>query len=92
MIRYLHTPSLLLVAALLLAGPAHARPPERLADAGAGASGSGKLTTGSIEDAERDREEKRFEDCMATWDTGTHMTKSQWRRTCRNAFNRLPKL
>lgn len=42
-----------------------------------------RITTGSIEKrATTDDEKKRVEDCMAIWDAGTHMTKTQWRRTC----------
>ena len=44
-----------------------------------------RITTGSIDRRELSEEEKkRVEDCMAIWDAGTHMTKTQWRRTCRS--------
>jgi Ni/Co efflux regulator RcnB len=36
--------------------------------------------------------QKRFEDCVAIWDKGTHMTKEQWRRTCKNSLEDLPGL
>ena len=37
--------------------------------------------TGSVQPGKTDAE--RMRECMATWDPGTHMTKQQWRRTCR---------
>ncbi len=36
--------------------------------------------------------QKRFDDCIAIWDKGTHMTKEQWRRTCKNSLEDLPGL
>ena len=30
--------------------------------------------------------EQRMKDCMAIWDPGTHMTKQQWRRTCKTTL------
>jgi hypothetical protein len=30
--------------------------------------------------------------CEAMWDLGTHMTKSEWSRTCRRVQNRLRQL
>jgi hypothetical protein len=34
-----------------------------------------------------------IENCMAMWDSGTHMTKSKWRRTCEGiAKERAPYL
>ncbi len=41
-------------------------------------------TTGSV-DVEPSLE-KRMQDCMAIWDKGTHMTKDQWRRTCKTTL------
>lgn len=47
-----------------------------------------RITTGSVDRVEKqvltEEETKRVEDCMAIWDPGTHMTKTQWRRTCRS--------
>ena len=80
------------LAASLFAGPVLARPPESSAGAGAQAPRAKDLTTGSIGASADDKEQKRFQDCMATWDPGTHMTKEQWPRTCNNAFEELPKL
>ena len=39
------------------------------------------LSTGSVQPGKTDAE--RMRECMATWDSGTHMTKQQWRRSCR---------
>jgi|JRHI01.1.fsa_nt_gi hypothetical protein len=36
--------------------------------------------------------QKRFDDCVAIWDKGTHMTKDQWKRTCKNSLEDLPGL
>jgi hypothetical protein len=30
---------------------------------------------------------KTIEECMALWDAKTHMTKEEWRRTCRRTLN-----
>jgi hypothetical protein len=30
--------------------------------------------------------------CEAMWDSATHMTKTEWSRTCRRVHNRLRKL
>ncbi len=32
-----------------------------------------------------------FEKCMNDWDTGTHMTKKNWERTCRRLANQRAK-
>jgi hypothetical protein len=39
------------------------------------------LSTGSVQPGKTDDE--RMRECMAIWDPGTHMTKQQWRRSCR---------
>jgi hypothetical protein len=36
--------------------------------------------------------QKRLDDCIAIWDKGTHMTKDQWKRTCKNSLEDLPGL
>jgi hypothetical protein len=81
--------SLLLAAALavsLLAGPALARSEE--ADKGNAPAGSAASeTTGSVEPDSKVEEQKRLDDCMAAWDKKTHMTKQQWRRTCKNLLD-----
>ncbi|WP_139247136.1 hypothetical protein [Hyphomicrobium sp. NDB2Meth4] len=45
------------------------------------------VTTGSI-DVEPSFE-KRIEECMAIWDRKTHMTKAQWKRSCRTTLQSL---
>jgi hypothetical protein len=74
--------SLLLAAALaapLLAGPVLARSDQQ--DKGAApASSAPSETTGSV----KEEEQKRLDDCMAAWDRKTHMSKQQWRRTCKH--------
>ena len=81
-----HINRLLLIATLaagLAAGPVMAREPDTDAAAATGAASStaDDLTTGSISGPVRTREQK-IEDCMAIWEPATHMTKTQWRRTC----------
>ena len=36
--------------------------------------------------------QKRLDDCIAIWEKGTHMTKEQWKRTCKNSLEDLPGL
>jgi hypothetical protein len=76
------------LAGWLLAAPAIARPPE----SGEQAPAAENLTTGSVDQRARDKQKKRFEDCMAIWDPGTHMTKKQWRRTCNTTLDEVPSL
>jgi hypothetical protein len=35
---------------------------------------------------------ERYEDCVKLWDSETHMSKSDWSRTCRRVENRLQNL
>jgi hypothetical protein len=42
-------------------------------------------------EAKADRQ-KRLDDCIAIWDKGTHMTREQWKRTCKNSLEDLPGL
>ena len=67
-------------ALLLLATAAIADPAPGTTDKAAGAPDS--ITTGSV--YVEPTVEQRLEDCMAAWDRKTHMTKQQWRRTCKN--------
>jgi hypothetical protein len=76
------------LALCLLAGPVLARSP----DSGPQAPKAEDLTTGSIDASTREKKQKQFDDCMAIWDKGTHMTKKQWRRTCSNTLEELPDL
>jgi hypothetical protein len=36
--------------------------------------------------------ERDFQDCLDTWDKGTHMTKKEWRRTCERTIRDYPEL
>ena len=86
--------SIVFTGAVLLAGTAFADP-ATTADATTAATTAGAATsdlkkldsqvdsvaTGSINVAPTNAQ--RMADCMATWDKGTHMTKDQWRRTCK---------
>ena len=36
--------------------------------------------------------EQRFKDCMETWDKDTHMTKKEWRRTCKDTIKDYPEI
>ena len=45
------------------------------------------VTTGSI-DVEPSFAQ-RVEECMAIWDRKTHMTKAQWKRSCRTTLQSL---
>lgn len=44
--------------------------------------------TGSINVEES--AEKQLADCMAIWEPRTHMTKQEWRRTCKTSLQDLP--
>jgi hypothetical protein len=33
--------------------------------------------------SEKETETKALDDCIATWDAGTHITKSKWREICK---------
>ena len=46
--------------------------------------------TGSINVEEST--EKQLADCMAIWEPRTHMTKREWRRTCKSSLPELPNL
>jgi hypothetical protein len=85
-----------LIAALLLAAPVHARSDAQGAGASAAtsepATETDDLTTGSIGLTPAEKRQERFEDCMAIWEPATHMTKRQWRRTCNSQFDEFPDL
>jgi hypothetical protein len=92
MIKNSHALFASLMAALLLAGPAYADPASTPADTTVGSQNTSDLETGSIEEISRRNKERRFDDCMDSWDKGTHMTKRQWRRTCRTSMKDVPSL
>lgn len=42
------------------------------------------MTTGSVNI--EDKAKKQLADCMAIWEPRTHMSKSEWRRTCKSSL------
>ena len=38
------------------------------------------------------KKQRDFQDCLDTWDKGTHMTKKEWRRTCERTVRDYPEL
>jgi hypothetical protein len=100
--RFLHALSasaVLLSAALLLAAPAAARSTAQAGDTGAKTSAPASdyateaenITTGTILTPAQQRQ-KRFDDCMSIWEPATHMTKREWRRTCKSQLKEFPNL
>lgn len=74
--------ALSLFGAVLLGGAALAdpAPPSELPKP----AGTDAVTTGSINlDPSA---EQRMKDCMAIWEPRTHMTKAEWRRTCKTTL------
>jgi hypothetical protein len=92
MIKTPHALFAALMSALLLAGPSSAEPASTTAGTSVGTQDASDLETGSIEEISRRNKERRFEDCMDSWDKGTHMTKRQWRRTCLTSMKDFPSL
>ena len=86
-----------LIAALLLAAPVHARSDARQRRRERRQRASPRLTTdslttGTIGRSPAEKRERRFEDCMNIWEPATHMTKRQWRRTCKSQLIEEPNL
>ena len=77
--------SLSIAAGLLLGTAAIADPAPATTDKAPGAPDS--ITTGSV--YVEPTADQRMADCMAIWDKGTHMTKQQWRRTCKMSLKEL---
>ena len=73
----------LLVSATALADPATIAAANNPADT-TPSTATATTTTGSIN--LDPSPEQRMKDCMAIWDPGTHMTKQQWRRTCKTTL------
>jgi len=48
-----------------------------------------QVTTGSTAMTPAEMRKKRYEDCMAIWEPATHMTKRQWRRTCKTQLDEI---
>jgi hypothetical protein len=75
----------LLLSATALADPGTSAAANNPADtAPSSATTTNNTTTGSIN--LDPSPEQRMKDCMAIWDPGTHMTKQQWRRTCKTTL------
>jgi hypothetical protein len=85
MSRIAKTGMIAIAGALLVNATALADPgTSATANNPAAAMPSATTTTGSINlDPSPDQ---RMKDCMAIWDPGTHMTKQQWRRTCKTTL------
>jgi hypothetical protein len=73
----------LLVATPVLADPT--TPDTAQAEPAKPSSQVDSVSTGSIN--LEPKFEQRMADCMAIWDKGTHMTKDQWRRTCKTTLS-----
>ncbi len=85
MSRIAKTSTIAIAGALLISATALADPgPSATANNLAGTTPSATTTTGSIN--LDPSPEQRMKDCMAIWDRGTHMTKQQWRRTCKTTL------
>jgi hypothetical protein len=79
------TSMIAIAGALLISAPALADPgTSATANNPAETMPSATTTTGSIN--LDPSPEQRMKDCMAIWDRGTHMTKQQWRRTCKTTL------
>jgi hypothetical protein len=85
MSRIAKTSMIAIAGALLISATALADPgTSATANNAAGTTPSATTTTGSIN--LDPSPEQRMKDCMAIWDRGTHMTKQQWRRTCKTTL------
>jgi hypothetical protein len=73
-----------IAAVLLLGTAAIADPAPTTADK---AAASDSITTGSV--YVEPTADQRMADCMAIWEPATHMTKQQWRRTCKMSLKEL---
>jgi hypothetical protein len=75
------------IAACLLATPVFAEPAATDAittDAAKPDVDETGVTTGSVN--VEDSAKKRMDDCMAIWEPRTHMSKAEWRRTCKSSL------
>jgi hypothetical protein len=86
----------LLAAALiaaLAASPVAAATSAAKTDGKAQTAETEPMTTGSVSSSAlgpQESRKKKLEDCMAIWDRGTHMTKTEWRRTCNTQLDEDP--
>jgi hypothetical protein len=85
MSRIAKASTIAIAGALLISATALADPgTSATANNPAGTTPTATTTTGSIN--LDPSPEQRMKDCMAIWDRGTHMTKQQWRRTCKTTL------
>lgn len=82
-------PFVLAIAACVLATPSLADPAPS-ADVTQPTTAADGVTTGSINLEQTPQQ--RMADCMAIWEKRTHMTKQEWRRTCKSSLQDLPNL
>jgi hypothetical protein len=82
-------PFVLAIAACLLAAPSLADPASSTDVAPPTTTADG-VTTGSINVEQTPQQ--RMADCMAIWEKRTHMSKQEWRRTCKSSLQDLPNL
>lgn len=80
--------------------PPSRRLPARAPNAGTAPSPTGAdaqrlqpgYSSGGVPGRQTDPSVAEFESCLSLWDSGTHMSKSEWRATCRRVQNRLSNL
>jgi hypothetical protein len=84
--RFAKTLTIILAGALSMSAVAFADPAVSV-DATKPAEATA-TTTGSIYREPTDAQ--RMADCMAIWEPRTHMTKQQWRRTCKMSLKDNP--
>jgi len=74
------------LAASVLLSPVRADPAAKAADPSVPNSAETRNITGAESMA------KKMADCMAIWEPRTHMTKSEWRYTCKTTLDELPNI
>jgi hypothetical protein len=91
MLRILTALVIALTLTLAAAVPAHEAAARNAAAAAAATEADPSKPDPNSTEAKADRQ-KRLDDCIAIWDKGTHMTREQWKRTCKNSLEDLPGL
>jgi predicted lipoprotein with Yx(FWY)xxD motif len=85
--RFATTLTIVLAGAIAMSAAAFAEPPAPAGAskaAGATVTDAPAVTTGTIN--LDPTFEQRMSDCMAIWEPRTHMSKQQWRRTCKTTL------
>jgi len=67
-------------------------PPASAADRSGSGGRRQKAGGSAVEPAGGKASSERYADCVQLWDSGTHMSKQAWARTCRRIENRLQNL